>query len=185
MAKNLLTPADIWIFDEPTNDLDLETIQVLEQELTDYPGAVIIVSHDRAFLSAVTNKIWVISNKEIEQFDGGYAQAEQYLDILELERQLEEEERKKDQTSVQVDGTKKTKASNADKRRGQEVLNEIQNIEKKVETLQQRLDTFDFSSMDEEQAIFYRKISEKKDQLEEELLSLYEEQESLKALFFS
>ena len=185
LAKNLLTPADIWIFDEPTNDLDLETIQVLEQELTDYPGAVIIVSHDRAFLSAVTNKIWVISNKEIEQFDGGYAQAEQYLDILELERQLEEEERKKDQTSVQVDGTKKTKASNADKRRGQEVLNEIQNIEKKVETLQQRLDTFDFSSMDEEQATFYRKVSEKKDQLEEELLSLYEEQESLRALFFS
>ena len=52
LAKNLLTPADIWIFDEPTNDLDLETIQVLEQELTDYPGAVIIVSHDRAFLSS-------------------------------------------------------------------------------------------------------------------------------------
>ena len=71
---------------------------------------------------------------------------------------------------MQVDGTKKTKASNADKRRGQEVLNEIQNIEKKVETLQQRLDTFD-SSMDEEQATFYRKVSEKKDQLEEELLS--------------
>ena len=61
----------------------------------------------------------------------------------------------------------------------------ISKTEKKIEVLQQRLDTFNFSQMNEEQATFYRKINEKLEQLEEELLSHYEEQENLDKLIFS
>jgi len=186
LAKNLLTPADIWIFDEPTNDLDLETIQVLEAELSEYKGAVVIVSHDRAFLSAVTNKIWAISNKKIEQFNGGYAQAEQYLDILELEKQLIAKKKKKDQPRLEkAPEVQKAKASNKDKQRFSEIKQTITEGEGKIETLQKRLDTFNFSQMDEEQATFYRRINEKISELEEELLSLYEEQENLEKLIFN
>jgi ABC transport system ATP-binding/permease protein len=185
LAKNLLTPADIWIFDEPTNDLDLETIQVLENELSSYKGAVIIVSHDRAFLSAVTNKIWAINNKSIEQFNGGYAQAEQYLDILELEKQLIREDNKNKENSSNITkNTTQEKASNKDKKRLSEIEKNISTNEAKVEVLQQKISTFDFNQINEEQAIFYKKISEKIEQLEEELLSLYEEQEDLKKLNF-
>tara|TARA_B100000925_G_scaffold87749_1_gene63230 strand:- start:21708 stop:23669 length:1962 start_codon:yes stop_codon:yes gene_type:complete len=186
LAKNLLTPADIWIFDEPTNDLDLETIQVLEAELSDYNGAVIIVSHDRAFLSAVTNKIWAISNKLIEQFNGGYSQAEQYLDILELEKQLlKEEAKEKSSSREEIIKEEKSKATNKDKQRFTNLTEIIASTEKKIEVLQQRLDTFNFAQMDEEQATFYRKINEKLEQLEEELLSHYEEHENLDKLIFS
>ena len=94
LAKNLLTPADIWIFDEPTNDLDLETINVLEDELSNFEGSLIIVSHDRAFLSNITNKIWVLDNKKIEQFHGGYSQSESYLEALALEKEFEQEMQK-------------------------------------------------------------------------------------------
>ena len=186
LAKNLLTPADIWIFDEPTNDLDLETIQVLEAELSDYNGAVIIVSHDRAFLSAVTNKIWAISNKSIEQFNGGYSQAEQYLDILELEKQLlKEEAKEKSSSREEIIKEEKGKATNKDKQRFTNLTEIIASTEKKIEVLQQRLDTFNFAQMDEEQATFYRKINEKLEQLEEELLSHYEEHENLDKLIYS
>ena len=128
------------------------------------------------------------NNKTIEQFNGGYSQAEQYLDILELERQLEEEtvkenvgpEHQKTSSSLTV----QKKATNKDKNRLSELPTLMEKIEKNIETLQQRLDTFDFSNMNEEQASFYRKVSEKKVELEEELF-LYEEQETLEELIFN
>ena len=61
----------------------------------------------------------------------------------------------------------------------------MEKVEQNIETLQQRLESFDFSNMNEDQASFYRKISEKKEELEEELLSLYEEQEKLQELIFN
>jgi ATP-binding cassette subfamily F protein uup len=56
LAKILLRPADVLIFDEPTNDLDIETIEVLETILEDFPGLVILVSHDRSFLSGLCDR---------------------------------------------------------------------------------------------------------------------------------
>ena len=81
---------------------------------------------------------------------------------------------------------KKVKATNKDKQRFSELHGIISNTEQKIEeVLQQRLDTFNFAQMDEEQAIFYRKINEKLEELEEELLTHYEEQENLDKLIFS
>jgi ATP-binding cassette subfamily F protein uup len=60
MALNLAKSADLWIFDEPTNDLDLESLAILESHLAKFSGSLIVVSHDRAFLSSVTNKIWLL-----------------------------------------------------------------------------------------------------------------------------
>ena len=57
LAKILLQKPDLLLLDEPTNHLDIESIQWLEEFLKDYPGAVILVSHDRAFLDAVTTQV--------------------------------------------------------------------------------------------------------------------------------
>lgn len=75
LARLFAQPANLLIFDEPTNDLDVETLELLEEILADYPGTVLIVSHDRAFLDAVVTRSWVFNQQKgrIEQVPGGFA----------------------------------------------------------------------------------------------------------------
>ncbi|MES2800906.1 MAG: ABC-F family ATP-binding cassette domain-containing protein [Bdellovibrionota bacterium] len=61
LAKLMLTSAHVLILDEPTNDLDVETLDVLTECLADFPGAIILVSHDRFFLDQNTNELWAFT----------------------------------------------------------------------------------------------------------------------------
>jgi ATP-binding cassette subfamily F protein uup len=66
-------PANILVLDEPTNDLDAETLELLEEMLPHFQGTVLLVSHDRAFLNnVVTSTIVFEGNGEIGEYDGGY-----------------------------------------------------------------------------------------------------------------
>ncbi|MDQ6967215.1 MAG: ATP-binding cassette domain-containing protein [Mariprofundaceae bacterium] len=74
LAKLLLEPANVLILDEPTNDLDIGTLAVLEQALAKYDGTVIVVSHDRAFMDRVVSRILAFEgNGEIIPIEGGYS----------------------------------------------------------------------------------------------------------------
>jgi ABC transport system ATP-binding/permease protein len=74
LAKLFLKPSNLLVLDEPTNDLDLETLDLLEELLSDYPGTVILVSHDRAFLdNVVTSSLVLEGDGEIREVAGGYA----------------------------------------------------------------------------------------------------------------
>jgi ATP-binding cassette subfamily F protein 3 len=64
------------VLDEPTNHLDVETIEVLEDAIETYEGTVILVSHDRALLRALANKVWVLHDRHITAFDGTFAEWE-------------------------------------------------------------------------------------------------------------
>ena len=72
LAKLLLCKANFLILDEPTNHLDLDSKDVLEEALSRYPGTVLAVSHDRSFLSRVTNVTLEMSNKSIQRYHGNY-----------------------------------------------------------------------------------------------------------------
>jgi ATP-binding cassette, subfamily F, member 3 len=83
LAKMLLSSANFLILDEPTNHLDIPAKETLENALQEYEGAVIIVSHDRYFISRVATKIVEIRDHSLRVFEGGY---EYYLQKLEEER---------------------------------------------------------------------------------------------------
>ncbi|MDD2906228.1 MAG: ABC-F family ATP-binding cassette domain-containing protein [Sulfurimonas sp.] len=76
---------DILILDEPTNDLDIPTINILEEQLTNFNGAVIIVSHDRYFVDKIAKKLFIFKkDKHIEESH------QQYSEYLEMEKELQE-----------------------------------------------------------------------------------------------
>jgi len=74
LAKLLLEPANLLVLDEPTNDLDIGTLTMLEQALAKYEGTVILVSHDRAFMDRVANRVLAFEGQgDIVQIEGGYS----------------------------------------------------------------------------------------------------------------
>jgi ATP-binding cassette subfamily F protein uup len=74
LAKLLSRATNLLVLDEPTNDLDVETLEVLEQQLIDYEGTLIVVSHDRVFLdNVVTSTLVFESTGELRSYPGGYS----------------------------------------------------------------------------------------------------------------
>jgi len=74
LANLFLKPLNLMILDEPTNDLDVETLEILEQKLVDYAGTLIVVSHDRVFLDNVVTSILVFEDSgKLEEYVGGYS----------------------------------------------------------------------------------------------------------------
>jgi ABC transport system ATP-binding/permease protein len=73
LARLFTRPANVLVLDEPTNDLDLETLELLEAELVDWPGTLLLVSHDRAFLdNVVTSTIVFEGGGQVREYVGGY-----------------------------------------------------------------------------------------------------------------
>ncbi|WP_290884821.1 ribosomal protection-like ABC-F family protein [Arenimonas sp.] len=73
LAKLFAKPSNVLVMDEPTNDLDVETLELLEELLIDYPGTLILVSHDRAFLdNVVTSSLVMEGNGRVGEYVGGY-----------------------------------------------------------------------------------------------------------------
>jgi len=73
LAKLFLLPSNVLVLDEPTNDLDMETLELLEERLLDYGGTIILVSHDRAFLNNVATSTIVFAGKgRLQEYVGGY-----------------------------------------------------------------------------------------------------------------
>ncbi|MCJ8008953.1 ABC-F family ATP-binding cassette domain-containing protein [Lederbergia wuyishanensis] len=93
LAKLLLTKPDILILDEPTNHLDIETLSWLEQYLVGYPGAILIVSHDRYFLDKIVTQVYELSMHELKKFYGNYSKyLVQKAEIYEREMKLYEKQ---------------------------------------------------------------------------------------------
>lgn len=72
LAKTIISKANFLMLDEPTNHLDLHSVELLVDALNKYQGTMILVSHDRYFISKAANKIWEIEDHQIKIFDGGY-----------------------------------------------------------------------------------------------------------------
>ncbi len=72
LARLFAQPSNLLVLDEPTNDLDAETLELLEELLIDYPGTLLLISHDRSFLNSVVTRSIVFENDSIGEYAGGY-----------------------------------------------------------------------------------------------------------------
>lgn len=180
LARNLTKPADLWIFDEPTNDLDLKTLEILEATLSDFGGSLIIVSHDRAFLANVTDKVWLIDDGTLKSFEAGYAHASGYLEAVRLERELEASEQKSRPVAATQIVTAPPTA--IDGKRLSEVEAQIKSVESLIERISDQLQNTDYQDVTGEKAREWGELQATLDKLEEKLLGLYEEQETLRNL---
>jgi len=77
LAILMLSEANVLVLDEPTNHLDVESIEALEDAIDAYDGTVILVSHDRALLRTLTTRLWILHDRHITEFAGGFAEWEE------------------------------------------------------------------------------------------------------------
>lgn len=87
LLRIIMQNPNVLILDEPTNDLDIQTLNILENYLEDFPGAVIVVSHDRYFLDRIVDHVLVMHDGNINEFLGGYSS---YIKLLEEDTPKEE-----------------------------------------------------------------------------------------------
>lgn len=125
----LMENPNFLILDEPTNDLDIQTLQVLEEYLQDFPGCVIVVSHDRYFMDKVVDHILVFKGEGvIDDFPGNYTQYRQYS-------ALQSKEEAKADASVRE---KKSYRNDSRRRMSYKEKREFEQLEKDIASLEQQ-----------------------------------------------
>jgi ATP-binding cassette subfamily F protein uup len=130
IANLMLQPADLLLLDEPTNDLDIATLEILEESLLEYPGALVLVTHDRYMLDRISNVVLGLD---------GMGGAERFADYLQWESWLAERKQQKDQPVRQISKpastTSKKKLSYLEAREWADIEDRVAAAE---ETLQQK-----------------------------------------------
>jgi len=129
----LIQNPNFLILDEPTNDLDVVTINVLESFLMDFPGCLIVVSHDRYFMDKIVDHLFVFENKQIKDFPGNYSDYRSYTDNKPADNpdpKAKSPEKKDHKT------TEGKKLSYLEQKEIKQLEKKIQSLEKEKEQLQ-------------------------------------------------
>ena len=134
----LMQNPNFLILDEPTNDLDIPTLQILEEYLQDFPGCVIIISHDRYFMDKVVDHILVFKGEgEIQDFPGNYTQFREWDSLQPADTSKEEKREKTPVKSYRSD--EKKKMSYKEKREFETLESEIAKLETEISNLEAEL----------------------------------------------
>ena len=162
----LIQNPNFLILDEPTNDLDVVTLNVLESFLLDFPGNLIVVSHDRYFMDKIVDSLFVFrGNGIVENFPGNYSDYRAYEDSKPKEKEkaikIEKQQKKSSPTN-------KTKLSFVEKK-------EFDSLEEDIERLVRKKKTIESSFLNEE--LTQNDIKEKSEELQQVLSSLEEKEE--------
>ena len=160
----LIQNPNFLILDEPTNDLDVVTLNVLENFLLDYPGNLLVVSHDRYFMDKIVDGLFVFRGEGvIENFPGNYSDFRTYEDSKPVEKKQETRNKKQDNYSKP-----KSKLSYNEKREFGQLEIHIERLQKRKETIENQFLNVEIASDD---------IQEKSKELQEILNSIEEKEE--------
>ena len=146
LAKLLLKPNNLLILDEPTNDLDVETLELLEEILTDYQGTLLIVSHDRQFIDNTATECYLFEGEgRLNKYVGGFFDAKQQQANFWASKAVEEQakakktESLKEENTVKNDRTSKPKSvklSYKEQRELEQLPQQLEELETKITALQ-------------------------------------------------
>jgi ABC transport system ATP-binding/permease protein len=150
LARLFARPANVLVLDEPTNDLDIDTLDLLEQLLQDYAGTVFLVSHDRTFLdNVVTSMIAYEGDGKWQEYEGGYEdyriQKKRFDAFTQantastVNKTASKEDKKSESKSEVKQSVTKSKLSNKEKAELDKLPNQIEQLEKKQLVLSEQL----------------------------------------------
>ena len=159
LLKSLMFGSNFLILDEPTNDLDIQTLAILEDYLDAYKGCVLIVSHDRYFLDRIADYLFIFENDRIIKFPGNYS------DYLLVKRYRETEEKT---PAVKREKKKSTKISYKEKLELETIQNDIEKLESRQQELADKIEhhAAKLSAKD------FEDITTEQNEVEEKLLEL-------------
>ncbi|NVJ58016.1 MAG: ABC transporter ATP-binding protein [Vibrionaceae bacterium] len=184
LARIFLRPNNLLVLDEPTNDLDIETLELLEDLLANYQGTLLLVSHDREFVDNTVTTSWIFEGDGvIEEFVGGYHDAQYQRAQTHKSRAVE----KPAKSSEQVEETPKTApVKGKSKKLSYKLLRELEalpakleELEAEIESLQEQVNNPEFFSKPVEQT---QPILDKLAATEQELEVAFERWEELEAM---
>ncbi len=176
LAKLFIQPSNVLVLDEPTNDLDIETLELLEALLVEYSGTLLLVSHDRAFLNNIVTSTLVFEGEKVNEYIGGYNDWLRQRSSNILKKTLINKKPKKmiKQASSQRSG----KLSYKDQRELKELPKRIEAFEVEQTHLHQLMTNPDFYKKEKDEII---KIQDRLKMLEKDLENAYKRWEELEA----
>ena len=188
LAKLFLKPSNLLVLDEPTNDLDIETLELLEELVNDYQGTVLLVSHDRQFVDNVVTQCWFFEDKgHIGIYAGGYADAlqqQQQAQPVKVSTVNSSQQPKKESNTVNNQNKesavkKKVKLSYNEQRELAQLPSKIEQLEIAIADLQTQIGQSDFFNQPHDiTGPILQSLSDK----EAELEAVFERWEQLEAL---
>ena len=188
LAKLFLKPSNLLVLDEPTNDLDIETLELLEELVNDYQGTVLLVSHDRQFVDNVVTQCWFFEDKgHIGIYAGGYADAlqqQQQAQPVKVSTVNSSQQPKKESNTVNNQNKesavkKKVKLSYNEQRELAQLPSKIEQLEIAIADLQAQIGQSDFFNQPHDiTGPVLQSLSDK----EAELEAVFERWEQLEAL---
>ena len=179
LAKLLLKPSNLIVMDEPTNDLDMVTLELLEEMLGGYKGTLLLISHDRAFMDNVVTSTWVFDGKgNIDEYVGGY---QDYLEqrpdqtVVDQKSAVKKAIAKAEAEAAPV-AAKKVKLSYKDQRALEQLPAEMEALEKEQAEINAQLADGSLFVTDSDKAL---KLSNRLSEIDELLLEKLERWEEL------
>ncbi len=175
LAKLLSQPSNFLILDEPSNDLDMETLALLEEFLVDYPGTLLMASHDRALLNNVVDSLWVFTGDgHIDEYMGDYTQWQSQQTAL----NKSQKKIKKESAAPSAPIKKTAKISYNELRELNKLPAQIEKLENKISTQVDEMGQPNFYQQDSETVTTF---CQKHDELKKELENTYARWEELEA----
>ena len=179
LAKLLLKPSNLIVMDEPTNDLDMVTLELLEEMLSGYKGTLLLISHDRAFMDNVVTSTWVFDGKgQIDEYVGGYQDyLEQRPDQTAVDQKSAvKKAAAKAEAAAAASAPKKVKLSYKDQRALEQLPAEMEALEQEQAQINEQLADGSLFVSDSDKAM---KLSERLSEIDELLLEKLEQWETL------
>lgn len=135
LCKLIISPSNFLILDEPTNHLDIATKNMLKDAILNYEGTVMVVSHDRDFLSGWTDKVWYIEDLQLKEMYGG---VKSFLDNIDKEALNQQSSKEQDKQAGKVEKTE-TKEDWKRKKEIKSLKNKVSKLEKDIDAAEQEM----------------------------------------------